>query len=277
MSIHPFKLLLCLTALVYQHASATTILVSKTPIEIDAPLGYVYAGPELATLHSQLETFVISTNLHLAEFITKSDYQLAVKGDNPLLVRRYSVQTFKKSIHATIRLQEFVHSKQELKTYSEQTRADVDRVIADGMDKIAGRQKVELAMTGKKMYAPHYETERVIASSAHMMYKINDGNGEPTSFTAAITYTIALVKGKLMFIYAYGGEDDLEWSRASSKDWVQQIMQRNPSDVTTLIMEKSPRPGIWDGAIAKGIGGGLTGGLAVMIILIIGWLRRRMR
>ena len=72
------------------------------------------------------------------------------------------------------------------------------------------------------------ETPRSISSSMFMKMSIEDKAGNPTASVGAGTYTILFLKGKLIFLYCFGQEKDLEWTRVVSKRAATAILAANP-------------------------------------------------
>ena len=59
----------------------------------------------------------------------------------------------------------------------------------------------------------------------------------PFSIIAITTVTFIYVKGKILFLYSFAGESDLEWSQNTSKQWANSVIAANPSDFTSKINE----------------------------------------
>ncbi len=118
---------------------------------------------------------------------------------------------------------------------------------------------------------PHYEAD---AAFAYSMY-INYGaavEGSKKDFIVSATATFVNVAGKILFLYCYGPQEDLEWTRKASKAWAEMIMASNdqpPSDLS------GGRGFDWSKVLEKGIVGAIAGGLIALFFGIFSRFRRK--
>lgn len=73
--------------------------------------------------------------------------------------------------------------------------------------------------------------------------------------------TFLHVKGKLIFLYVNGGDQDLDWTRQFSKAWAAVILTANPSDAATVARESARRGFDWSRVLRSALIGGAVGGL----------------
>ena len=92
--------------------------------------------------------------------------------------------------------------------------------------------------------------------------------GAKEKVIVSATTTFVNVSGKVLFLYCYGPQDELEWTRSASKSWVEKVMVSN----TQPPARSSGGRGIdWSKMLEKVIVGGIIGGL---IALILGFLSK---
>ena len=58
-------------------------------------------------------------------------------------------------------------------------------------------------------------------------YEFEDENGTLTTETTAGTISFAIVNQALLYLYVYGAEDELDWTRQAAKGWVRMILAAN--------------------------------------------------
>ena len=72
----------------------------------------------------------------------------------------------------------------------------------------------------------HDEAERSIAYSLLVGYDVTT-DAQTRSFVATATTTLLLVKGRVLVLYVYGDEHDLEWTRTVAKAWTAAVLDAN--------------------------------------------------
>jgi hypothetical protein len=123
-----------------------------------------------------------------------------------------------------------------------------------------------LNLNGMVPLPPHEDAERSMAFSMLLKYALTRPDGTPTNFSGIVTATFVHAKGKLLFLYANGGDDDLQWSRTVSHDWAAALLAANPSDAATLVLERKSSGGFdWNQLVYTTLVGGGIGGLIGLI------------
>ena len=101
-----------------------------------------------------------------------------------------------------------------------------------------------------------------IAYSLFAKYNVYDEFGYPATHRSIATAAVAHVKGKELFLYSYAEEDQLDWNRVISNQWVKSVVEANPSDFLSSAKESPPSAVNridWGRAARAGIIGGLIG------------------
>jgi hypothetical protein len=114
---------------------------------------------------------------------------------------------------------------------------------------------------------PHYEAENAFAYS--MYFTIEESN---QSYILAATITFVNVAGKVLFLYTYGSQDDLEWTRMASKAWAEEVMESNTQPPSHSPVRKNID---WSSVLEKGILGAVVGGLVALFLGVYSRFRKK--
>ncbi len=111
---------------------------------------------------------------------------------------------------------------------------------------------------------PHYETDNAFAYSMYTNSGITM-EGSKEAFIGSATATSVNVAGKVLFLYCYGPQEDLKWTRSASRDWAGMIMERNALPPS----RSSGGGGIdWSRVFEKAVFGAIAGGFIVLIFVV---------
>ncbi len=245
---HAIRLLL---ATVVMLAVSTTIRAApiefdRETLEIPNPVGFAAITPKLTAIYDfQTKNWPDST-VHFLTFIQDAEIAIALRNEIPDMNRRLVVTTIRNAVGKTVRNSEFSELKTLLKTQSEQLAKQVQKAIADEMEKQSKRMSgqsgasLKLGMRQLTAYPPHDDSERSFATSALNIYTVTDADGKLTDNTVAATTTYLHVRGKLLVLQAYGEQDSLSWTRSASRQWADSILAANPQDEKSIAAESSP-------------------------------------
>jgi len=254
--------------------------IGGVALEIPNPPGFAPVTPQMAALYDLQKQFVAPTNEEFIAFISDAGVPVALRGEIPDLARRFSVQTAKTLVNASVSSSDFL----QLKTISKSQNDDLMKKVEKGLPGLMGQinkgiskqYDVNLALSVSQMIPlpVHEETDRTLAYSAFVKYNMNDASGKPAPYVAVVTATFAHVNGKVLFLYSYAEAAGLEWSREISKEWANAVVVANPPDFQSSVKESLPSAvtGIdWGKVGAKAIAGAFIG----LIIGLIAWVRNR--
>ncbi len=259
---------------------ASNISVGGVSLTIPNPGGFSLMTPQMTALYDLEKQFVAPANEEYAAFIPERDLPAALKGDIPVLPRRFTVQTAKSLIDVSVSTSNFGELKNIIKSQNDDIMKKVEKdlpgMITRMNDGIVKKYDVDLAFSLSQMVPlpVHEETDRTLAYSAFVKYNMNDAAGNPTSFIVVVTTTFMHVKGKVLFLYSYAEEEGLEWSRQASKQWASAVVAANPPDLQSSVKESLPSAvaGIdWGKVGAKAFAGAIIG----LIIGLVGWAIKR--
>jgi hypothetical protein len=242
----PIAVVLAALLLVVSTALAHDVTIGGVAITIPEPSGFVAVTPQMSKLFEFDEQFVTPTNQGLVTFISEPDAEIASQGEIPDMTRRFSVQTLKSLMMVPVSHFDFEVAKRTLKSSNETISKQLERDAPGVMDKISKGFSKELdanvafSIADAIPFPPHLETDRLLAFSMVLKYNIDTGAGEPTSMIVAATTTLAHVRGKVLYLYCFADEADLDWTKEVSKSWAEAVVAENPSDLGTAVDELLP-------------------------------------
>lgn len=215
---------------------AETIQVAGTAITIPAPPDSVAVIPAMKSVYALQREFVPSMNELLVGFIPAESAADALADKILLLSRSFSVQTEKRVAKMNLSAKHFAELKKSISSQNEKLLKEVEKEMPGFVDKINRNVAKE---TGFNMgfslpqmtpLPPHEDTPRSLAYSTLVRVDSTGANGKIESALSMVTGTFVHVRGKILFLYCNGGEKDLEWTRAISKQWSQAILAANPAE-----------------------------------------------
>lgn len=268
-------ILLAVLLLVPHVADANTISVGGRDMRIPTPAGFAPVTEGMGELHEMQALFVAPGNEEFITFVPEELVPQLLQGDIPELDRRFSVQTAASALRAEVSTASF----QELKS---QVRADNSRMIREVEARVPGwmeqlnenfneRYQFDPALSMSQVVPlpVHHEGPRSMGYSAFAQYRMDDEHGEPFDFIVTVTATFVHVGGRVLFLYAYGAEDDLAWTRDAAKAWAAEIIAANPQAGRAGSSPDRRSRGLnWGKVIAAGM-------VAGIVVLIGGLLKRR--
>ncbi|MEM9276046.1 MAG: hypothetical protein AAGA80_24265 [Cyanobacteria bacterium P01_F01_bin.143] len=201
-------------------------------ITIPTPDKYVRVTREMDAvyrLHSHMED---PLNDFLASYISQSDAAIAMGGEIPLLERGFALKMVKVFKEMSVSSQDFAEIKNEVKTYNESISASGEpklrEIVNETGEGISKELGIDFSLNLSQMIPlePHYESENVLSYSLYMIYEVSEG-GVQEEYVLAATATLINVSGKVISLYSYGTQSDLEWTQNSSKAWAKKVVASN--------------------------------------------------
>ena len=254
--------------------------VGNSAIDIPAPLGFARVIPEMTEVSELQQHFIPPTNQQFAAFIAESDVPQALAGEVPPLQRRFTVQTSKNLVDRPVTQAEFAQLKRSIASNNVKTVEELKKKLPDLMSKaskgVSDQLDTELMIEvgGVVPFPPHYEDDHSMSYSMIARNEVRSEGGESFSDVITATMTLIHVRNRVLFIYSYGGKDDLDWTRESSKTWVRAIVSANASSRSDSELERrqiSSYGGIdFDEVTSKAIGGAFLGGVVAFFSWLVG-------
>ncbi len=235
--------------------------VKGVAVEVPTPAGYQRVTPEMEAVSLILEQMVDPANDTLANYILEAEAAIALLNEIPEMERTFALKVSKKLKGLVVTTQDFAHikevTKSEFKSIMDEVKSQMPEhmeVISEGMSEAFD---VDLAMTISQMVPlePHYEAENALAFSMYINYGLVAEDSDE-KFVVAGTAMFVNAGGKVLFLYCFADQQDLEWTRSASQAWAEAVLATNPpppagKSFGAMLMDK---PGVWAGVI-----GGIVG------------------
>jgi hypothetical protein len=265
------RLLLILSLLLFVQATvlAVEISVGAARLSIPSPAGYSPITSDMQPYAEVIKRFVPPSNEQLAAFLPEADAAAAVRGETPQPERWFYVQASKGLIEPFVSTADFTKMKRILKEQNEEifkkAASQAPGLLRNVNKGISADYNVDLNLSLNQMLPlpPHYETERGLAYSTLLKYKINDKEGNPTDLEGVVTATFVHLRGKVLFLYVNAEKSGLDWCRSESRKWADSVIAANPSTGDIAARESEPsRTGFdWSKVFGTAIAGAIIGGI----------------
>jgi hypothetical protein len=212
-------------------ASGQKARVGSVVVELPPPGGLVPVPASASAFREAMARFVYAQNSLLDVYVTAADLPAVDKGGKGAALVRYAMaQTPKGAIGMTVTEQDFGQLARII--------ADQNGRVYQGLDQKL-RQMFEEVNLGKPMderfrldslvpLPPHRTEASVLAFSMFATSTYGEGKTARADITTT-TATIVLVRSKVLFLYVYGGRNDLEWTRAAGAEWSRNVQLANVS------------------------------------------------
>lgn len=271
-----------LVAFVPMVAFATPIEVGVVTVEIPPPPGFARVIPEMTEVSELQQHFVPPTNVQFAAFIPEADVPEALAGEVPLMRRRFTVQTARDLVSKPVTPSDFMQVKRVFSSNNEQMFDELRSKVPDLMSQASKGVSEQfdtqfvIDVGGLVPLPPHHEDRHSVSMSMFARNEFSDGDGDVWVDVIAATMTLLHVKDRVLFVYAYGAQDDLDWSREASRAFADAIVAANAGDMGSRASSHVPRSsrGIdWDKVVSRGVGGATL----ALLVALISWLVGRRR
>lgn len=262
-------LLLCGLLIFQPLLMAIDISVGTARLTIPSPDGYSPITSDMQPCAELAKRFVPPSNEQFALFLPDADVALAARGKIPEPQRSFNVQSAKALIQPFVSTADFAQLKRMMKTQNEEILKKAESQMPGLLQKvnkgISADYDVDLNLSLDQILPlpPHYETERGMAYSTLLKYKVNDEDGKPSVFEGVVTATLVHIQGKVLFLYANAEKSGLDWCRSESQKWADTVIAANPSTGDIAVRESRPsRTGFdWSKVFGKAVAGAIIGGI----------------
>lgn len=258
-------------------AYAETFSVGGKELVIPSPQGFSRVTQQMDVVYRMSLQMVDPKNDQLAYYISDSDIPSAMAGELPSLERTFLLKVNKQLKNMVIGSKDFAElksmTKRQNKEIFESVKSQVPGLMKGTSEGISQEFDVDFALQISQMLPldPHYEADNALAYSMYINYGVS-AEGTKEELIVSATTTFVNVSGKVLFLYCYGPQDELEWTRNASKSWAENVMISNIQPPTR---SSDGRGMDWNKVFERGILGAIIGGLIALIFGVLSIFKKR--
>lgn len=257
--------------------AADTFNINGKDIIVPAPKGFVRVTDEMTDLKRLVQQMQDPVNDTLAYYISESDVPAAMAGEIPELNRWFILKINKQLRNMTIGRNDFSRLKEATKGQNQKLFEKVKAQIPEHMNKmsqgVSQEFDMDFAMSISQVVPldPHYESDNALGFSMYLKNEVTVGSEKKNTIISA-TSTFLNTSGAVLFLYGYGPQNQLEWTRSASMNWAENVMKSNSQPPQT-----SPNSGgiNWGKVFEKGLVGSIVGGLFALIAGAVAIFKRK--
>lgn len=265
-------------AVLLSAAKAEEINVGGQRIEIPSPQGYTNLLPTMAPYYETMQAYVAPSNIRYVTLINDAAAAKLAAGEFAELTRYMTIETEKSISNRAVSATMFDELRNVLGAQLDDVMTKVNELLPEIIDKGNAElsdslnQEVNLAV-GELVPLPGLiSSDNVAGYSMYMSVAAGVGSDASDAQVVSATMLAVHVKERILFLYVYGQEPDVEWTRTAVSRWADQILAANPvaSDAEPASAVEASGEFEWARLIRVTIIGAVIGGL---IVLIGSWVR----
>jgi hypothetical protein len=254
---------------VSSNAGAVDVEVGDRLINVPLPDGFVELTPMMSPYYQTMRAYIAPSNIRYLTLITEDKAEALLRGEDVELDRYINVESEKGISATSVSFGQFTEFRSIFRNQIDDMYANVEKrlpeIVNEGNSTVSAEFSADIAVElGGMVPLPiHLDTDNVIANSMFMTVSATvDDEGVGTDVVAATTLFLH-VKDKVIFLYVYGSESELDWTREAAAMWAMDIVAANPlSTDEKRAVDKSDSFGInWSQVIEKALIGALLGGV----------------
>ena len=218
--------------------------IGDKTISIPNPEGFTIVTKEMTGVTYLQSKMIVPENILISAYIENASKDLAEKGGVPSLEKTFAIQIKRDLFNKNVGKDVFDAMSELIKKQNEEfvqnIKKDVERITNRSSNELAKDLNIDFALKVKNVVPlkPHIDRDNILSFSTYIKFENSINNGEEKTSekaTAIVSASITNVDGKILYIGAYGGKDDLEWTRQASQKWVEKIISlNNPPPEKTL-------------------------------------------
>jgi hypothetical protein len=204
-----------------------TAKIGDVSLSVPPPTGFVRYDGLNQKIDDVMVQMVPKTNRLLMLLATPKDAASAKKGKPEDLERYMMLQTFRNGEKMVMTAKDFTEVLKGVEKEfgsGDKAAAQLEAEVNEQLKKTKDVSDLKLGQT--VMLGVFHKSERSIDMG--MLMKAQVGDDEPKPMAAA--FSIAMVRGKILYIYVYSGyysPEDIAWTRKTVKDWREAIVAAN--------------------------------------------------
>ena len=241
---NPLRTALPFVLLLSAPASAIEIEAGGRTLEIPLPSGYSELTPEMSPSYEAMYAYVVPTNERYLILVPDEAAAAFLRGKDADYDRYMMVEAERQTVQFDLTQAEFDELRDTMRGQIDElydsVRESLPEVFDDASETISDRFDTDLAMSVGDIVPleAHLDTDNAFAFSQLIKIGIAVDGEDQEPEVGIATATFVYVRDKLIFVYVYGGEDDLEWTREFANTWVDQILAANGEQTT----QSTPNP-----------------------------------
>lgn len=209
--------------------------IGGVTIDVQAPNGFHEISSLSPETRQLVKTMMPPDNRLLGVFVSEEDLGRIMKAEAPELSRYMSLQVFRKLENTTLSNRQFQQLANQLKeeqnTLLNKAKDKAGLLVEGAAENISKEYEISLEMRLGELVplGMFFEQSNAVgfASLAKMEVEVE---GEKFDEVVAGGMSFLLARGKLLYAYVYSTyetQDDVNWVRTKSKEWVNSILTRN--------------------------------------------------
>ncbi len=216
------------------NAGAADINVGNRLVNVPLPDGFTELTPDMSQYYGTIQAFVAPTNTRHLTLIPNAVADAMLRGELVDLERYMSIESEQGLSAASLSAAEFAELRRHYRDQVDELYATVEErlpgMLEEGNRVVSEALSADMAVDfGGMVPLPiHLDTDNAIASSLFMTVGATVNGENVGSDVLAGTSLILHVKDKVLFLYVYGPESDLEWTRETAAAWATSIVAANP-------------------------------------------------
>ena len=254
-------------------ASAEDINVGGQRNEIPPPRGYTKLLPTMAPYYETMQAYVAPTNIRYVTLIDDAAATKLAGGEFAELIRYMTIETEKGISARTVSSAMFNELRDVLGAQIDDIMAQVNELMPGMIDKGNALLSESLDLdvnlsVGELVPLPEMiNSDSVTGYSMYMSVAANVGGEANDAQVVSATMLAVHVKERVLFLYVYGDEADVAWTRSTASQWADAIRAANPAagDAGAASAVDAPGGFDWGRVVSMAIIGAVIGGLIVLI------------
>lgn len=264
-------LLFATTAVGY--AKPMLVKIGNSPITIPPPKGFYELGNLAPNVRGVFEATTPEINKLLAVFMTWDDMEKARRDQNPAKERYAIIQFNKKAENENLSDSKFSDYVKAIRNnYAKSMNVDLAQSEATRSSTSVSRKSGNLMKinVGDVVNLGEFTESPNHVGFLSVIKFQSVQPGKTNEYLMAFTFTLVHVNKKPLFLYfytKYRSDEDLEWVRSASQNWVNDILSQNPSMASDDIKsDEGPSSSVnWNKVVSSVLVGGIAGGVFAFV------------
>ncbi len=215
-------------------AGAADIVVGERTISVPLPDGYVELTPDMSPYYESMWAYVAASNHRYLTLIHESTAAAILRGDAVEVGRYMNIEAEKSISRMSISAAQFGEFqdiiRNQLFELTARVQEHLPEITSAGNAALSEQFDADLAVDlgGVVPLPVHHDTDNAIASSMYMTVSATVNGEDMGSEILSATMLSLHVGDKVLFLYVYGPQSDLLWTRETANAWADSIVAGNP-------------------------------------------------